>query len=133
MVTTASISGSLGELIARTGRRLTLDPGQVLFREGDVSTAAYAVLNGRVKLFVTTPCGRELVLGVKAPTQAFGELSAIGARPRSASAIATERSVVAVVQGDAYLEILQTAPELAMSVMGATGSEKVTIAVPYAQ
>ena len=117
MVTTPDTSGLLGELIARNGTRLTVDPGHMLFREGDESTAVYGVLRGRVKLFVSTPCGRELVLGVKGPNQAFGDLSAIGARPRSASAQVTDRSVLAVLQGDAYMELLQSAPALAVAAL----------------
>ena len=108
---------TLGELIVSRGTRMTLRSGQVLFAEGDPSTCVYCCIDGRIKVFVTTPTGRDLVLGVKASGHAFGELSAIDLRPRSAAATAMERSVVAQLGADQFLDALQTVPGLAVIVL----------------
>lgn len=110
-------SPSLAELIVSRGTRLTLRNGQVLFAEGDPSTCVYCCVSGRIKVFVTTPTGRDLLLGVKDPGHAFGELSAIDLRPRSAAASAIERSVVAQLGADEFLEALETVPGLAVIVL----------------
>ena len=107
-------SSTLGDLIAGRGRRSSLAAGQVLFREGDESTSVYVLLFGRVKVAVTTPNGREVVLGTKVPNQVFGELSAIDGRPRSAGVAATELAVVSSLQRDEFLDALTHAPELAV-------------------
>ena len=104
---------SLGELIITHGRRLSLAPGQPLFREGDPSTAVYAVRYGRVKLFITTPSGRDVVLGVRVTTQVFGELSAVDGGPRSSSVTAIEATSVAELSGDEFVDALRRVPDLA--------------------
>ena len=110
-------SVDLGGLIAERGTKVQMRPGEPLFREGDASTSVYACTYGRIKLFVTTPGGRDLLLGVKTPVQAFGELSAIDGRPRSASACAMERSVVAQMSAERLLDAFTSTPLLAVMVL----------------
>ncbi len=77
--------------------------GETLFTEGERSTAAFACTEGRINLFVTSPSGRELILGTKTPIQGFGELSAISGAPRSATAVAMAPSTVSVMPGAEFL------------------------------
>ncbi len=116
-ITTSGLPAALGELVVGRGTRMTLRAGQVLFAEGDPSTCVYCCISGRVKVFVTTPTGRDLLLGLKGPGQAFGELSAIDLRPRSAAASAIERSVVAQLSADEFLDSLHAQPGLAVLVL----------------
>ena len=112
-----STAVDLGRLIATRGTKIHIGAGDHLFWEGDQSTSVYACTYGRIKVFVTTPGGRDLLLGVKAPVQAFGELSAIDGRPRSASACAMERSVVAKMSAGELLDAFTTTPMLAVMVL----------------
>ena len=116
-ITAGGLPAALGGLIVRRGTRMTLRAGQVLFAEGDPSTCVYCCISGRVKVFVTTPTGRDLLLGLKGPGHAFGELSAIDLRPRSAAAAAIERSVVAQLGADEFLDSLHAQPGLAVLVL----------------
>ena len=104
-ITTSGLPAALGELIVTRGTRMTLRSGHVLFGEGDPSTCVYCCISGRIKVFVTTPTGRDLLLGVKGPGHAVGELSAI------------ERSVVAQLSADEFLDSLQAQPGLAVLVL----------------
>ncbi len=115
MSTTDSVT--VGDFIAARGHELRLAPGQPLFFEGDRSDNVYACLAGRIRVFVTLPSGRELVMGRKHPGEAFGELSAIDARPRAASAVAVEASVVAQMSGERFLDELQNEPALSIAVL----------------
>lgn len=115
--TTPGQPAALGELIIARGTRMNLRAGQVLFAEGDPSTSVFCCISGRVKVFVTTPSGRDLMLGMKAPGQAFGELSAIDLRPRSAAASTLEKSVVAQLGADEFLDALHAVPGLAVIVL----------------
>ena len=119
----AATNETLAALIIGKGGRVSLTPGQVLFREGDVSTAVYAVLYGRLKVFLTTPGGRDVVLGVKVPNQVFGELSAVDGRARSSSVVALEPTVVARLSGAEFLDELRHVPELSAVLVRELSSE----------
>jgi CRP/FNR family transcriptional regulator, cyclic AMP receptor protein len=108
---------SLGEFIASRGSTVNLRPGQTLFHEGDRSTSVYACVSGRINLFITTPVGREVMLGFKVPTQAFGELSAIDGGRRSASAVSIGSAVVAQMPGEEFLDQLSHEPALSIVVL----------------
>ena len=110
---------SVSELLAAKGTKVQVRKGETLFREGDASTSVYSCLFGRIKIFVTTPATRDLLLGVKTPGQVFGELSALDGRPRSAGATAMELSVVACMSSDQFLESLQSAPVVAVELLRA--------------
>lgn len=110
---------SVYELLAAKGTKVRVRAGETLFREGDVSTSVYSCLYGRIKIFVTTPATRDLILGVKTPGQVFGELSALDGRPRSAGATAMELTVVACMASDQFLESLQSAPVVAVELLRA--------------
>ena len=109
----------MSELLAAKGTKVQVRKGETLFREGDASTSVYSCLFGRIKIFVTTPATRDLLLGVKTPGQVFGELSALDGRPRSAGATAMELSVVACMSSDQFLESLQSAPVVAVELLRA--------------
>ena len=108
---------TLGAFVAERGRKVRLRTGELLFREGDESRAVYAVVSGRINLFITTPVGRDVILGFKVPVQGFGELSAIDAGPRSASAIAMESTLIAQMTGDEFLDQLYQVPTLSLTVL----------------
>ncbi|MDJ0769234.1 MAG: Crp/Fnr family transcriptional regulator [Ilumatobacter sp.] len=115
MVTTSTLT--VGGFIAARGRHVEFAAGQPLFFEGDRSHSVYACVEGRIRVFVTLPSGRELIIGMKEAGEEFGELSAIDERPRSASAIAIERSVVAHLPGERFLDDLQHEPDLAVAML----------------
>ncbi len=108
---------TVGEFIAARGHLLELAEGAPLFFEGDRSHSVYVCLEGTIRIFITLPSGRELVMGRKHPGEAFGELSAIDARPRSASAVAIEPSIVAHMAGEQFLDELHHEPALAIAVL----------------
>ncbi len=107
---------TVGEMIGGAGRHRTFAPGELLFVESDHSRHVYSVVEGRVRIFLTMPSGRELLIGIKTPGDEFGELSALDGRPRSASAAALDESVVAVLRADQFLDMITASPELMVAV-----------------
>ena len=114
---------TVGEVIADLGQRRTYAPGALLFVEGDHSHSVFACIEGRVRLFLTMPSGRELLIGIKTPGDEFGELSALDGRPRSASAAALEPTVVAQLRSDRFMELLLREPHLSVSVCQSLSAE----------
>jgi len=84
--------------------------GAVVVREGDVSDAAYFILEGHA---VAGRCrdGREEVLGLLSKGDFFGEIAALTGVPRTADVIADEQSILLRVPA-ATLQEMAKKPEL---------------------
>ena len=108
---------TVGTVIADHGRRHFYASGETLFLEGDHSHNVYVCDEGRIRIFLTTPSGRELLLGIKRPDEEFGELSALDGRPRAASAVALEASSVFKLPGEEFADLLSESPELVAAVL----------------
>ncbi len=108
---------TVGALVRAHGHEMRLPAGAPIFFEGDDSHSVYVCVTGRIRVFVTLPSGRDLLIGMKEPGEEFGELSALDQRPRAASATALEDSVVAHMPGDRFLDELRHEPELALAVL----------------
>jgi putative ABC transport system ATP-binding protein len=67
-------------------RDVTLEPQQMLFRQGDASDLVYLVLSGEMEIFRERDDGSEERLTVIRPGGYFGELGPMLNLPRSASA-----------------------------------------------
>ncbi|MDP9116353.1 MAG: Crp/Fnr family transcriptional regulator [Actinomycetota bacterium] len=67
-----------------------LDRGQILFRAGDPVKDLYVVRAGKLRVYVSSPRGDELVLAIRVPGQALDALSVIDGQSRSASSQALE-------------------------------------------
>jgi putative ABC transport system ATP-binding protein len=77
-----------------TPARVCLDPGEVLFRQGQPGDVIYVVERGEVELVCTRADGGEEVVAAVGPGQYFGELAPLLGFPRSATARARIPSVV---------------------------------------
>ena len=113
----------VGDAIADIGQRRSYAPGELLFVEGDRSHCVYVCVRGRVRIFLTMPSGRELLVGIKSPGEEFGELSALDGRPRSASAAALDPTVVAEIRADRFMELLRAEPQLSIAVCQSLSAE----------
>ena len=111
-----AVQSTVGHVIADLGRLRTYASGDLLFVEGDHSHTVYVCIEGRVRVFLTMPSGRELLVGIKLPGDEFGELSALDGRPRSASASAIGPTVVAELRADRFIEALTDEPHLFVAV-----------------
>jgi CRP-like cAMP-binding protein len=66
------------------------------------------LLDGQVKVVISSPSGRELILDVLDEGALFGELSAVDGEPRSATVIALNPITVRVIPNDQFREFLET-------------------------
>jgi len=116
-VTSITQPGAIAGLIIDYGNPRRFDAGTTVFREGDHGAFVYAVVDGQVKLTVATRAGRDVLVAMKRPGDAFGELAAIDGRPRSATATATRATVLAALDGSAFLEVLERRPPAAIELL----------------
>ena len=103
-------------LLAR-GTRRTFPSGAILFREGERSAHVVVVLSGRTKICFTDRDGRESILNVRGAGDLLGDLSVLDGEPHSATVLALEPVVAAVLQADAFRSLLAEEPRLSMAVL----------------
>jgi CRP/FNR family cyclic AMP-dependent transcriptional regulator len=91
---------------------------EVIYLRGDAGTAFYVIASGKVKIALTSPDGKELILRRLGPGGFHGELALLDDEPRSADAIATEHSMLLVLQRDAFRQFLADHPAVATKLLG---------------
>src|SRR4030081_2751385 len=90
---------------------------EVIYLRGDPGTAFYVIASGKVKIALTSPDGKELILRRLGPGGFHGELALLDDEPRSADAIATEASVLLVLQRNAFRLFLSEHPAVATKLL----------------
>jgi CRP-like cAMP-binding protein len=91
--------------------------GQVIFSEGDEAIGFYVVLAGRVKIFKLSVEGKEQILHIFGPGEPFGEVPVFAGRTFPANAEAIEKSQVFYFPRDAFVDLIQSTPSLAMNML----------------
>jgi CRP/FNR family transcriptional regulator, cyclic AMP receptor protein len=86
---------------------------EIIFSQGDPADAVFYLQKGRVKLSVTSPQGKEAVVGILKAGEFFGEGSLIGQPVRLATARALEEGSTMRVERATMLRWLKDEPELA--------------------
>src|SRR5438067_5341741 len=93
------------------------DPGQEIFKEGDVGDGLYCLKEGLVEISGNMEENSRQVFSRVEPGDIFGEMAVFEDKPRSASAVARNRSVVYFVGRDQMLELVSHSPALAMLIL----------------
>lgn len=88
------------------------DAGERIFLENDPGDCLYVVHSGRVDVITFGT-----VLESVGPNGIFGEMALIDDGPRSAAALTSEPSELAVVDKNTFLTLVREEPEFAMRVM----------------
>jgi CRP-like cAMP-binding protein len=94
------------------GRRVAFADGGVVFIKGDPGDHAYVVASGRVEI---REGGR--VIEVMEVGELFGEMALIDSEPRSASAVAVDRTELIVIDRQTFERLVREEQEFAVKVM----------------
>lgn len=97
-------SHRIGELLANQ----YMKKGDVLFRKGAEGTALYFIVQGRMKISVTSRLGDEVILAVLSAGEFFGEMALLDGMPRSADAVALEDTHVLVLNRKDFLSFVMS-------------------------
>lgn len=96
-------------------RDVTLAPGQLLFGRGDPGRDIYVVIEGRLRLSVLSPDGRELSFAHAVTGDVFGEIAALDGAPRSADATAITRAHLKTLSQSVLHRLLASNPTMALA------------------
>ncbi|NLT35223.1 MAG: Crp/Fnr family transcriptional regulator [Gaiellales bacterium] len=99
-------------------RRLPLSAGEALFQEGDRADRLFLIRSGRLKVFKSSPQGREQILSVLGPGEPVGEAAVFAGESFPAGAEALEASEVLAIPRRVLLDIVERKPEVAMKFIG---------------
>ena len=103
--------------LAERSRRRTIDKGQILFTEGDVSDSVVVLISGHMKVLVYSKDGGEFIVNTVVPGETIGEVGVLSHGPRSATVQATEASVVLSLPGSVIVDLIRQRPELAIALL----------------
>lgn len=92
--------------------------GSMIVGQDEAGTCMYLLTSGRVKVSLTSPEGKELVLDYLEAPAHFGEMSLVDSRARSADVISVTDVEVLAIEGRDLSAAIQVQPRLALSLIG---------------
>ena len=117
----ASLSESeLGALAQRAVER-RFAPGEMLFWEGEACAGIFLIVEGSVKIFKTSPGGREMMLALEAAPSTVAELPLFDGGPYPASVRAVEPVVSLFINKGDFQQVCRQYPDVALKVLGVVG------------
>lgn len=111
------LSDDEASALARRLVQRHFEENQVIFHRGDPGGLLYIISEGKVKITHGTPEGQEALLAILGTGDFFGELALLDDAPRSATAVAMERTQALTLHRDEFLNFLGKNPEFADHVM----------------
>jgi CRP/FNR family cyclic AMP-dependent transcriptional regulator len=86
--------------------------GETIFKAGDPGTEFFVVRSGSVSIRVG-----DRSIETLGPSQVFGEMAMVDAKPRSASVVAETDSIVVPLSEKQFVMLVREAPYFALAVM----------------
>jgi CRP/FNR family cyclic AMP-dependent transcriptional regulator len=97
------------------------DRGEIVFSEGDACGELLIVRDGSVKLFKTSPNGRQQLLSVERAGNSLSEISALDGQPYPATAETASATTLLRVEAESFRKICLQHPAVALKVIKALG------------
>ncbi len=117
----AHASNDLSDLLNSVATEVNLDEGEVLFEQGDVGDALYAIVSGSLEISILSREGRKLSLDVMRPGALFGEIALFDPGVRTATVTALQPSRVRGVKNSDIRSAIRRKPELGIDLIQLAG------------
>jgi CRP/FNR family cyclic AMP-dependent transcriptional regulator len=91
--------------------------GERVFERGSQSSEVFFMIEGAVNIVSFSSTGREITFAEVSFGETVGELAAIDGQPRSASVVATEDSLLAILPAESFIELLKRNGEVAFALL----------------
>ena len=112
-----SLGDSDRDALARLCRWQRYAAHQYIIGHQDETNDVYFIVDGRVRVTVFSPSGKEVSFADLPAGKSFGEMAAIDGAPRSATVIALSNTVLASMSAGAFRRVLNDYPDVAAKVM----------------
>lgn len=92
--------------------------GETIFFEGDRAIGFYMVGEGKVKIYKSSPAGKEHILHIFGAGEPFGEVPVFYGRPYPATAEALSASTMLFFPRERFIQLLQQNTSIALNMLG---------------
>lgn len=99
-------------------RERRLEPGALLFQQGEPGGSLFVLLDGEVAVFLRAPNGDHLRVGQLHPGDVIGEQSCLDPAPRSATVTATTAALALELTRDELDRMARELPRVASVLLG---------------
>src|SRR5690349_6882671 len=103
---------SIGGVFANAREQREVAAGDRVFAEGDTGRDMFGLISGAIAL-----SKGDRTVRILEPGDTFGEMSIVSDAPRSLTAVATEPTVLAVIDERSFLFLVHETPMFAIQVM----------------
>ena len=104
------VSPALRARVAGVARVKSFERGDLIFAEGDPSDQFIIIVAGRVKVFKSTPGGKEIILEIFGDGDPLGAVAVYEGAPFMASALSLEPTQVLSIEQGAFFQLLEAEP-----------------------
>ncbi|MEE8576746.1 MAG: Crp/Fnr family transcriptional regulator [candidate division Zixibacteria bacterium] len=96
--------------------------GELLFLQGDSVHGFFLLISGRVRIYKSSPDGKEYTLHQVQPGQMFAEAAMFKGEGYPANCAALADSKIVLLPQEAFFQLLRKSPEISLKMMGALSS-----------
>lgn len=104
-------------LLAPSIKEQEFKKGRIIVHQDEKGSIFFVMESGLAKVTMTGKEGKEITLSYIKPGEFFGEMALLDGRPRSASVVAVEDSVVMVLTRDEFLGYVRQNPEIGIKML----------------
>jgi len=108
------------KLLAFTSERLTYEPGQAFFQQGDPGDAAFIILDGEAEVQIDTPKGPVSVANL-GRNEIVGEIAVLCEVPRTATVVAKGKTVTLKISRETFFRLITEFPQMSIEIMRELG------------
>ena len=109
-------------LLAAHAVRKHFAQGELLFSEGETCKGLHIIVTGKLRIFKSSPGGREQVLAVEGPGGSVAELPVFDGGPYPASVSAIEESQILFISRSDFRSFCLARPEVALKMLAVVGA-----------
>ncbi|MDD5586208.1 MAG: Crp/Fnr family transcriptional regulator [Alphaproteobacteria bacterium] len=91
--------------------------GAFVYRRGDQNYFMAGVMSGRLRLSLSSPEGKEILVTMVERGEMIGEMSVIDELPRATNLVAETDSTLIIIHRDDFIPLLLSSPEAMMNMM----------------
>jgi CRP-like cAMP-binding protein len=128
----ASLSDQELQVLNDSVGKRTFAKGMIIFHKDSPGRSLYVIESGKVRIFILSESGQEISVRIYGCGDVFGELSMLDGLPRSAGAVAMDKTEVLTLHRDDFLALLERFPRIAPGII-ATLSGRVRYTTKYAE
>ncbi len=116
----------LREVVANARPR-SYAPGQVIFLEGERCEGMFLIAQGAVRIFKTSPSGREMLLTMEKAPASVAEIPVFDGGPYPASAAAVTAATAYLIPRQEFESLCLRQPEVGLKVLAVVGKRLRTL------